>query len=141
MSSILTIGSVIKSKAQKLIDTYIEGWKMGDDEIVCRALTKDCLIIESHGPTYNGVGDVKKWVNRWIKEKHKVDKWDIISFLLKGNVAVFEWQFTFSSSGATPRTIDGMSIVKFTGNKIAYLREYRTTKPLYKFQMQYKSRL
>lgn len=59
---------------------YVDGWKANDGEMIARALAEDCVIIESHGPTYRGVDDVREWMRSWVEEGYKVDKWDITSF-------------------------------------------------------------
>jgi len=118
-------------KARELAQMYVDGWRANDAEKIIGPLSEDCVIIESHGPTYRGLADVKEWVESWIKENYKVDKWDIISFWFVDDTAVFEWQFTFSAENAAPRNIDGVTIMKFKDEKIIYLREYRTTEPLY----------
>lgn len=116
---------------KKLIETYINGWKANDIDLICQPLSHNCTIIESHGPTYHGIKDVKEWVASWIAGKYKVNKWDIVSLVATKNTAVFEWLFVFSSPKMLKRSIEGISLVKFRKNKIVYWREYRTTKPLY----------
>lgn len=118
--------------ARKLIQMYVDGWKENNIDLICKPLAKNCIIIESHGPTYKGLNDVKEWVKKWISENFKVDKWNITSFYLFEDISVFEWQFAFFSPKTSSRTIDGISVVKFRNNKISFLREYRTTKSLYR---------
>lgn len=118
-------------KAKKLAERYVEGWKDNNLEKILEPLVEDCTIIESHGPTYRGHGDVRAWVESWIAEGYKVDKWNITSFLFADDSAVFEWHFEFSGAASPTREIDGVTIVKFKDGKIEYLREYRTTEPLY----------
>ena len=120
-----------KEEAKKLVQQYVDGWKTNNLDTICQSLDEHCLIIESHGPTYHGVKDVKNWVDRWVKSKYKVEKWEITSFLFTDDVTVFEWQFAFSSIETPSRDIDGITMVKFEKNKISFLREYRTVKPLY----------
>lgn len=118
-------------KAKHLIQNYIEGWKQNNAQKIVRQLARNCLIIESHGPTYHGVNDVKSWVDTWIKGGYKVDKWDIVSFNQFEDKCVFEWIFEFSSSKTEKRTIEGITTATFKAGKINFLREYRTTKPPY----------
>lgn len=117
--------------ARKLIQMYVDGWKANNIDLICKPLAENCLIIESHGPIYHGLTDVKDWVQSWISDKYKVDKWSITSFYFVENIAIFEWQFAFSSQEFSTREINGISIVKFDEDKISSLREYRTTKSLY----------
>ncbi len=120
--------------ARKRIQTYVDGWKANNIDLICEPLAGNCLIIESHGPKYHGLTNVKEWVQSWIKGTYKVDKWNITSFYFTRNTAIFEWEFAFSSSKSPSREIDGISVVIFDTNKISSLREYRTTKPLYNWR-------
>lgn len=122
---------ITDKKAKKLIRLYVDGWKENDVKKIIRPLAEDCLIIESHGPTYKGIEDVKEWVASWVKEKYKVDKWEVGSFYFIDNTAIFEWIFEFSSDKEGKRMIEGITIAQFKNDKIAYLREYRTTEPRY----------
>lgn len=127
-----------EEKARRLVQLYIDGWKENNLEKILLSLSEKCTIIESHGPTYNGKQDVKEWVEHWINENWKIQRWNITSFLFVHNIAVFEWEFTFFLSQENPRNIDGVSIVKVSDDKIDYLREYRTTKPLYVWKQERK---
>ena len=37
-----------------IVQRYVDGWKKGNESEILDALTEDCIIIESHGPTYRG---------------------------------------------------------------------------------------
>lgn len=119
------------SEAKKTIIIYIEGWTKKDSSKVADHLHKDCEIVESHGPIYRGITNVKKWMNTWFEEGYSINKWSVKSFIFEKNTAVFEWIFDFSSPKEKNKIIEGISVAKFKNGKISYLREYRTSKPLY----------
>lgn len=122
---------MISSEAKKAINNYLLGWTKKDSDKIANVLLKNCEIVESHGPIYRGVIDVIKWMNRWFAEDYIINKWSVKSFVFINNTAVFEWIFDFSSAQEKNKIIEGISLAKFKNGKISYLREYRTTKPLY----------
>lgn len=118
--------------AKQLVERYVDGWRENNIEKIVSLLDNDCVIIESHGPTYHGVGQVRKWFDHWIEEKGRVIRWDIASFyfLEKENTAFFEWDFACNVAGKEHKLL-GISIAKFSGDKISFLHEYRMTKDPY----------
>lgn len=122
----------MEEKARTLVQQYIDGWKEGSIEKIIALLHEDCVIIESHGPRYRGVDQVRKWFEYWVREKGKVLRWNITSFYFVENTAFFEWDFACNVSGKDHELL-GISIVKFSENKISFLHEYRMTKTPYEF--------
>lgn len=110
---------------KQLIRHYIDGWKKGNLQKITSVLTGNCIIIESHGPKYKGLKEITKWIEKWNKEKNKVNTWDITSFYEINNIAVFEWDFSCTVRGEV-HSLKGISIARIKNEKIAYLREYRT---------------
>jgi hypothetical protein len=116
------------SPAEALVRAYVDGWKQSDPAAVLATLAPDCLIVESHGPTYRGIEHVRRWIESWFAEGCRVDRWEITSFCLAGGKAAFEWEFECTVAGRLYR-IDGASWVELAGGRIAALREYRRTQP------------
>ena len=113
---------------ESLIRQYVAGWIDGDAAAIIATLADDCTIIESHGPTYHGTEEVKRWVDEWNGNGSKVEKWDITSFHeMPPDGAVFEWHFECTVDGKK-HSLDGISIAQFKGGKISYMREYRAVK-------------
>lgn len=131
----------MEQKAQKLFQQYVDGWKENNIEKIVSSLDNDCVIIESHGPTYRGVQQVRRWFDDWIKEKGKVLRWDINSSYLveKENTAFFEWDFACNVAGKEHKLF-GISIVKFSEGKISFLHEYRMTRDPYDWDINKLSR-
>lgn len=110
------------------IEKYVQGWVLGNKNMVLGALTDDCTVRESHGPVYKGKNTVSAWFDEWNKEG-KVLGWKLTSFLENENVAVFEWDFT-CEVGDKQHHLLGITIVNFGEGKIQNLRKYRlTTEP------------
>jgi hypothetical protein len=116
--------------ARLVVQTYVDGWCEGDHEKILSSLDKECVVIESYGPTYHGIAKVDRWINGWLGAGNTVDSWDITSFYSAGETYFFEWVFACTYA-RTCRRFDGASIARLKDGKIVHLREYQTTQPLY----------
>lgn len=121
-----------KNEAFKLVQLYVDGWKENNLSKITKPLASNCEIIESHGPTYKGIDKVRKWVKVWTQSEGKVNRWDITSFRFIDDTATFEWTFNCTVNKKTYH-IEGITIAHFRDDRIKYLREYRTTKPLFEW--------
>lgn len=119
--------------ARKLIQQYVDGWKENNLNKIISCLTSDCTVIESHGPTYYSVEDIKKWFSFWLQGNGKVEKWEIASFYFieTEQTALFEWDFSCVSQGVKYH-LPGISVVRFIKDKISFIHEYRMTHKAYK---------
>jgi hypothetical protein len=119
-------------KAFALIEQYIDGWKENDLKKFADCLSENITIIESHGPIYSGIKSVNHWFDLWLKAQSRIVRWDIRSmhFCEQSQAAFCEWDFACVSSGVE-YALPGMSMVKFSGQKISLIHEYRMTKPPY----------
>jgi hypothetical protein len=121
---------VNQKAAQQLVEDYVEGWRNNDpDKIEC-TLTPDCIVIESHGPTYRGTAIIRQWVESWFAEGSRIDRWVITSFHYLDDAAVFEWDFVCTVDEKEYQ-LQGISIIEFDTDRIAALREYRRTEISY----------
>jgi ketosteroid isomerase-like protein len=118
--------------ASGLVRRYVEGWKAGDSAAILSTLSADCVIIESHGPTYRGKEQTKRWARSWFAEGNTIDDWDITSLLVSGDVCVFEWVFSCTVGGVR-KSFEGASWARVGGHGIALLREYRMTESRYEW--------
>lgn len=121
---------------------YVEAWTRHDIEGVLATLTGDCVVVESYGPVYRGHERVRAWMRAWFAAGGSVDAWEITSETETetaagdgpdgARVQVAEWVFTCTWQGAS-HTFDGATIARLdaAGERIARLREYATTAPLY----------
>lgn len=127
--------SVIEENAFNLIQTYINGWKQNDLPMIISALAESCVVIESHGPTYQGITEIKNWFKFWLEANSKIIHWDIISFYFceQQATAVVEWDFSCVSNEIN-YALPGISIIKFTEEKISSIHEYRMTHTPYAWE-------
>jgi hypothetical protein len=63
----------MKNLYSELILNYVDGWKQNNLQLIKECLTDDCIIIESHGPQYQGISDVERWFKLWLDAKSKFD--------------------------------------------------------------------
>jgi hypothetical protein len=124
-----------RQKAHQLVTAYAEGWKTNDPPKIIDTLAPDCVIVESHGPTYRGLAVATQWIEGWLGSGNTVDRWDITSFCFDEaeQTAAFEWAFKCAADGVHYE-IDGMSIAEFEGTRIVGLREYRITERPYEWR-------
>ena len=121
------MGRVVNQKtARQLVEDYVDGWWNNDLEKIECTLSPNCVVIESHGPTYRGPEIIRQWVESWFAEGSRIERWDITSFHYLDEVAVFEWDFVCVVTGKEYR-LQGISIVEFDTDRIVALREYRRT--------------
>lgn len=122
----------MKRQVRELVEQYIDGWKENNVEKIIKPLAHDCVIIESHGTTYHGIEQVRQWLNLWKQEQGRVNRWDITEFyfLEEERIAFVEWDFVCTASGKDYALL-GISVVKFSGEKIVFMHEYRMTKNPY----------
>ncbi len=111
---------------KSLIQQYVDGWKEGNEKKILGALADDCIIVESHGPTYRGKEIVKKWIVDWHNRGNVVEKWVITSYYSCKDLIVFEWVFAYKSKKIR-EAFGGVTLAKIKNRKIADLKEYRAT--------------
>lgn len=114
------------SDAGRLVHDYVDGWKAADSDLILNTLERDCVVIESHGPTYRGRDQVKRWIESWFAEGNTIDRWDITSLLVANDDCAFEWDFS-CTVGRVEHSFDGASFARLRSGRIALLREYRMT--------------
>jgi hypothetical protein len=118
--------------ARRVIQIYVDGWLERDCAKIVDCLDRECVVIESYGPTYHGIVKVGRWIDVWFGGGNTVDRWDITSLYVTGETCFFEWVFACTYAGSYAM-FEGASIVRLNNGKIVLLREYQTTKPLYEW--------
>ena len=121
-----------REDAESLIQRYVEGWRKADRDKILDTLAPDCVIVESHGPTYRGRAAIGQWIDTWFEAGGTVDRWEITSLAIAEDAAAFEWSFACTWLEKA-YDFEGASIVRFKEGKIAGIREYCTTAPLYEW--------
>ncbi len=112
------------------LHAYIDAWRRHDVAGALATLTNDCMIIECYGPVYRGQQRVAQWMHAWLGAGGSVDGWKITSEATAGVTLIAEWIFSCTWQGKAA-TFEGATIARLDGEKIAYLREYATSAPLY----------
>ncbi len=109
-----------------MLHRYIDGWKKKNEREILEPLSDDCLIIESHGPMYQGKENVRKWIADWFEKGNHIEKWEIKTFYLCSGHFVSEWIFAYQNPEVREE-FEGITIAKVENGKISALREYRST--------------
>ncbi len=112
------------------LHAYIVAWRRHDVPAVLATLTADRAIIESYDPVYRGRQRVEQWMRAWFDAGGSVDNWTITADAVAGDTVMAERVFSCTWQGK-PATFDGATIARLDRGRIAYLREYATTAPLY----------
>lgn len=118
--------------AFEMIQKYVDGWKRNDLSQILSSVTENCVIVESHGPTYEGVSALKKWFQLWTAANSSIQKWDIFSYYFCQNeeIGFIEWDFSCVSN-ELPYAFKGISKFKLFEQKICFIHEYRMTHAAY----------
>jgi ketosteroid isomerase-like protein len=124
---------VNRETAALLVRQYVEGWCEGDAAKILEAVVPSCVVIESHGPTYRGKDRIAQWVETWFEAGGRVERWEITSLEVLGEAGFFEWSFACRWQEKR-YDFEGASVIRFEDDKIAYIREYTTTAPLYEWE-------
>jgi SnoaL-like domain len=111
------------ASAEWMVRLYVEGWKEGNRAKILGSLDPACVIIESDGLTYRGVEKIGRWIDTWLGDGNEVNRWDITSLYVTGEICFFEWVFECTFDG-TRAGFEGASVVRFRNGKIVSLREY-----------------
>lgn len=89
----------------------------------------DIYYVESWGPEYKGIEQIKQWFSNWHKEA-KLNCWDIKQIIHKDNISVVEWYF--SCFDKEIHQFEGVSLIEWSDDeKIKILKEYTSTLPHY----------
>ncbi len=117
-----------RALAEQLVRTYVDGWKEYNSDKVLRVLALDCILIESDGEILRGAQTITRELNRRVAGNYgpwHISRWDITSLAIDEDTCFLEWTFE------GPRDFEGATLVRFKEDKISFLREYCTTKPLW----------
>ena len=121
-----------EATAHQLIQSYVQGWRATNRELILSTLDLDCVIIESYGPTYRGRDMIARWIDSWFAPGNIVTRWDITSFFATDEACFFEWTFECRYAGDLDG-FEGAPLVRVNQGKILHLREYATTAPRYQW--------
>ena len=113
---------------ENIITDYFNSWVQKDASILDETFSPNVIYIESWGPAYKGIEQVKAWFTGWNKE-NTVIAWDIKEFLHDGSTSICEWYFKCDCDGNIDG-FNGVSIIVFDkSNKIELLKEFQSKIP------------
>lgn len=85
---------------------------------------EDATYIESWGPEYHGVENIRHWFREW-NTRGTVLQWDIRQFFHKEDQTVVQWYFRNRMNDGRVEAFDGLSLIRWTPEgKIRLLQEF-----------------
>jgi len=115
----------IHQERENRIRSYMLGWLNADESLLLSSLAPHIRITESHGPVYEGIGEVQQWFRDWCRQGN-VLRWDALHFLHQGEETVVKWFFRCRYEGRTT-DMDGVSLVTFDAQgRILSMEEYQS---------------
>lgn len=105
------------------IRKWFDMWLRADCEGIEDLFSPDAVYTESWGPRYEGLPRIRHWFEEW-NTRGKVTTWDIKQFFHKGEETVVEWYFANVMNTGKEEKFDGVSLIVWKDDKIAYLKEF-----------------
>jgi hypothetical protein len=110
---------------ENVIKQYFNSWIQKDIGIIEKHFSKNIKYIESYGPEYNGINQIKQWFNNWNNGNNLL-KWDIKRFIENKNTIAVEWFFECEYNREIS-FFDGVSIIEFDENdRIILVKEFQS---------------
>lgn len=102
----------------------LQAWLDKDISPLEELFAPEIVYIESFGPAYRGIGEIRRWFNDWVRMGSML-RWDVKSFLEQGNRCACEWHFECIFGGDFG-ALDGLSLVEFNDEgRIVSLKEFQ----------------
>ncbi|MGV9051910.1 nuclear transport factor 2 family protein [Lactococcus lactis] len=102
----------------------IDAWLNKDIKKLLIVLSEDILWTEYFGAQYQGKAEIEKWFCQWNNPvENKVKSWTVDKYYVDNETALFTWTFRCFYEGKEG-ILDGISLVKFSGNKICEIQEF-----------------
>lgn len=108
----------------ELFQQTIDAWLTKDVNKFLSALTENISYTECYGAQYEGKIECEKWFRQWTAPlDNRVKSWIITDSHFDGDFGIFTWTFDCHYAGQDS-LFDGISLVKFTENKICQIQEF-----------------
>ena len=108
----------------ELFQQTIDAWLNKDIKKLLIVLSEDILWTEYFGAQYQGKAEIEKWFCQWNNPvENKVKSWTVDKYYVDNETALFTWTFHYVYRGEE-NIFDGISLVKFSGNKICEIQEF-----------------
>ncbi|KST82324.1 hypothetical protein KF7_2269 [Lactococcus lactis subsp. lactis] len=113
-----------KMQKIELFQQTIDAWLNKDIKKLLIVLSEDILWTEYFGAQYQGKAEIEKWFCQWNNPvENKVKSWTVDKYYVDNESALFTWTFRCFYEGKEG-ILDGISLVKFSGNKICEIQEF-----------------
>ncbi|KSU27643.1 hypothetical protein N42_0870 [Lactococcus lactis subsp. lactis] len=113
-----------KMQKIELFQQTIDAWLTKDVKKLLIVLSEDILWTEYFGAQYQGKAEIEKWFCQWNNPvENKVKSWTVDKYYVDNETALFTWTFRCFYEGKEG-ILDGISLVKFSGNKICEIQEF-----------------
>ncbi|CDI46406.1 hypothetical protein LMG9449_0498 [Lactococcus lactis subsp. lactis] len=113
-----------KMQKIELFQQTIDAWLNKDIKKLLIVLSEDILWTEYFGAQYQGKAEIEKWFCQWNNPvENKVKSWTVDKYYVDNETALFTWTFRCFYEGKEG-ILDGISLVKFSGNKICEIQEF-----------------
>ncbi|MCA2391055.1 MULTISPECIES: nuclear transport factor 2 family protein [Lactococcus] len=108
----------------ELFQQTIDAWLNKDLQKLLTALSDDIIYTECYGAQYQGKMEIEKWFRQWNNPvENKVKSWFVNKSYVDNETGFFTWTFHYVYKGEE-NIFDGISLVKFSGNKICEIQEF-----------------
>ena len=108
----------------ELFQQTIDAWLNKHIKKLLIILSEDILWTEYFGAQYQGKAEIEKWFCQWNNPvENKVKSWAVDKYYVDNETALFTWTFRCFYEGKEG-ILDGISLVKFSGNKICEIQEF-----------------
>ena len=108
----------------ELFQQTIDAWLNKDIKKLLIILSEDILWTEYFGAQYQGKAEIEKWFCQCNNPvENKVKSWTVDKYYVDNETALFTWTFRCFYEGKEG-ILDGISLVKFYGNKICEIQEF-----------------
>ncbi|BAQ56483.1 nuclear transport factor 2 family protein [Lactobacillus acetotolerans] len=118
------------TKSIKVIKQYFKMWLTKDSRNLEDIFTSNIHYIECYGAEYSGLHEIKQWMSHKFKTQ-TVFQWDIKNIYHDKNIFTVEWTFSCTENNKN-FSFDGVSLITFTGDKIAEIKEFESKKEHYR---------
>lgn len=114
---------------ESIVKKYFNSWIVNDNSVLEETFSKNVSYIESWGPAYSGLEEIKKWFDDWHKNS-EVLNWDIKDIIILDKTFICQWYFKHKHNEDI-NDFNGVSWIKFNDdNKIIELKEFMSVLPL-----------
>ena len=112
-----------RTLAERLARAFVASWETYDTDALAGMLDPACILIESDGQTFRGVGSILDELNKRLAGVYgpwRSSRWEITTLSVAEETCVFEWVVEGR------RSCDGVTIMRYREGKICFVREYCT---------------